>query len=374
MPKKSMLMWEETLFRDPDVFEIDYIPDQFNYRENQMRELAFLLRPGIRGGRPLNSVIKGPPGTGKTTSVKKIFSDIGEVESKMIPIHINCQIENTRFSILSEIYKTLAGHNPSAAGNSFKRVYESIAQTMIQQDRVVIVALDDANYLLYENELNKILYLLLRSHETYPGTRIGVVVIISDMEVDLSREMDIRVTSVFSGTEIYFPPYSESEVYQILRERVLQGLYPGVLSDEMLRLIATHTMSSGDLRVGIDMLKRATLNAEMAAEREISREHIREAYKVSRYVHLQYSIKSLSKEEKEVLKTITIASQSDEALTSGEVYQKIKDTTKMGYTTFYTIIQKLDGLRLLNLQYKDGRGRTRMINVRYEPEKILLYI
>jgi len=62
MPKKSMLMWDETLFRDPDVFEIDYIPDQFNYRENQMRELSFLLKPGIRGGRPLNAIIKGTPG------------------------------------------------------------------------------------------------------------------------------------------------------------------------------------------------------------------------------------------------------------------------------------------------------------------------
>jgi len=37
MTLKNMLMWDETLFRDPDVFEIDYIPDQFNYRESQMR-------------------------------------------------------------------------------------------------------------------------------------------------------------------------------------------------------------------------------------------------------------------------------------------------------------------------------------------------
>jgi cell division control protein 6 len=55
-------MWDETLFRDPDVFEIDYIPDQFLYRESQMRELAFLIRPGTKGSRPLNAILKGTPG------------------------------------------------------------------------------------------------------------------------------------------------------------------------------------------------------------------------------------------------------------------------------------------------------------------------
>lgn len=369
-----MLMWDETLFRDPDVFEIDYIPDQFNYRENQMRELSFLLRPGLRGGRPLNAVIRGPPGTGKTTSVRKIFSDIEEIESQMLTIQINCQIENTRFSILSEIYKRLAGHTPSAAGNSFKRVFESIAQAMLDQDRVVVVALDDANYLMYEAELNKILYLLLRSHEAYPGTRIGVVVIISDMDVDLSREIDSRVRSVFSPTEVYFPPYSEPEIYHILRERVLQGLYPGVLSDELLKLVAAHTMATGDLRVGIDMLKRATLNAEMAAEREIGREHIKAAYKVSKYVHLQHSLKSLGKDEKDIIRIIAEESKTEEQLTTGKVFETVKSQTGIGYTTFYEIIQKLDSLRLLNLQYKEGRGRTRLINLRYDPDKILLYL
>ncbi len=374
MPSRSMLMWDETLFRDPDVFEIDYIPDQFNYRENQMREMAYLLRPGLKGGRPLNAIVKGTPGTGKTTSVKKLFADIDEMNSKMIPVHLNCQMENTRFGVLSQIYRALTGHNPSAAGNSFKRVYEAIAQTMIDQDRVIVVALDDANYLLYENELNKILYLLLRSHETFPGTRIGVLVIVSDMDVDMSRELDIRVTSVFAPTEIYFPPYSEAEVFQILKERVMQGLYPGVLSDDLLELVVTHTMTSGDMRVGIDLLKRATLAAEHDAERAISRDHISGAYRISRYIHLQYSIRSLSKDEKTVLKIITEASDGDSQLTTGDIYPAVKKQVKVGYTTYYEIIQKLDALRLINLQFRDGRGRTRLINLRYEPDKVLSYL
>jgi len=374
MTLKSMLMWDETLFRDQDIFEIDYIPDQFNYRDNQMRELAFLLRPGIKGGRPLNAILKGTPGTGKTTSVKKIFADIGDIQSKMIPVHINCQVENTRFMILSQIYRKIAGHNPSAAGNSYKRVLDSIAEILLAEDRVLLIALDDANYLLFENELNKVLYLLLRSHETYPGTRIGVMVIISDVEVDLSRELDIRVTSVFSPTEVYFPPYSVEETFQILKERVMQGLYPGVLSDALLDEVVDHTLRSGDMRVGIDMIKRAALNAENDAKLEIGQEHIHEAYKVSRFLHLKYSLHSLRREEKDVLRLLVELSRDDEQLTSGEVYTVVKKKLKLGYTIYYEALRKLDGLRLINLQYRDGRGRTRLINLRYDPDKILLYL
>ncbi|PWR70053.1 ORC1-type DNA replication protein [Methanospirillum stamsii] len=374
MTLKNMLMWDETLFRDPDIFEIDYIPDQFNYREGQMRELAFLLRPGIKGSRPLNALLKGTPGTGKTTSVRKIFSDIRDIPSKMIPIHINCQVENSRFMILSQIYRQIKGHNPSAAGNSYKRVLDSIAEILLAEDRVLLVALDDANYLLFENELNKVLYLLLRSHETYPGTRIGVMVIISDMDVDLSRELDVRVTSVFSPTEVYFPPYSHDETFQILKERVMQGLYPGVLSEALLEVVVDHTLRTGDMRVGIDMIKRATMNAEKDAMREISQEHIHEAYKISRFLHLKYSVLSLRREEKELLKILIELSQSDEQLTSGEVYLIVKKKLKLGYTVYYEALRKLDNLRLINLQFRDGRGRTRLINLRYDPDKIKLYL
>lgn len=367
-------MWDETLFRDPDIFEIDYIPDQFNYRENQMRELAFLLRPGIKGGRPLNAVLKGLPGTGKTTSVRKIFTDIDEMSSKMLTVHVNCQIDNTRYAILSQIYRSLTGHTPSAAGNSFKRVFESIAKAMLDQERVIVVALDDANYLLFENELNKILYILLRSHETFPGTRIGVITIISDPDVDLSRQLDIRVTSVFAPSEIYFPPYSEDEIYDILKERVMQGLYPGVLSEEMLRLVVSHTMASGDMRVGINLLKRATLIAENNAERNISKDAIREAYQVSKYLHLQFSVKSLKKEEKEVLRILAEVSGSEEQLTTGDIFEPVKQKLKIGYTRYYEIIQKLDAMRLINLQFREGRGRTRLINLRYDPKKIISYL
>ena len=372
--KKNLLMWDETLFRDPEVLEIDYVPEQFEFRDAQMRELAFQIRPGLRGGRPLNTVCKGLPGTGKTTSIRKLFAEIEETTKKLVPVYINCQIDNTKFAILSQIYKKLAGHLPPSSGTSFKQVFDAVARILIKDEIVLIVALDDANYLLYENEINKVLYTLLRSHETYEGTRIGVMVIVSDLDVDLSRAVDARVASVFRPTEIYFPPYENAEIQEIMKARVTQGLFPGVLSEELLNLVVKQTQKSGDLRVGIDLLKRASLSAERAARRSIEREDICGAYEISKYLHLSYTIKTLNDEERLILKSFAERSAKEHDMNAGDVYKSLKETLSIGYTRFYEIVKKMDGMRLINLQYRDGKGRTRIITLRYDPVKVLEYL
>ena len=204
--------------------------------------------------------------------------------------------------------------------------------------------------------------------------RIGVIVIISDLDVDLSREVDARVSSVFRPTESYFPPYSENEVREIIRERVLQGLYPGVLGDAMFDLVVGQTMKSGDLRVGIDLLKRAVLNAEKHARRVIDREDICGAYSVSKYLHLSYSLKTLKEEEKQLLRTLAVRSGEGVEMNAGEVYKAVKETMGIGYTRFYEMIKKFDAMRLVNLQYRDGKGRTRLISLRYDPARVLSYL
>jgi len=372
--KKNLLMWDETLFRDPEVLEIDYVPEQFEFRDTQMRELAFQIRPGLRGGRPLNTVCKGLPGTGKTTSIRKLFTEIEDTTKKLVPVYINCQIDNTKFAIISQIYKKLAGHLPPSSGTSFKQVFDAVARILIKEEIVLLVALDDANYLLYENEINKVLYTLLRSHETYEGTRIGVIVIVSDLDVDFTRAVDARVASVFRPAEIYFPPYDNAEIQEIMKARVMQGLFQGVLSEELLNLVVEQTLKSGDLRVGIDLLKRAALSAERAARHTIEREDICGAYEVSKYLHLSYTLKTLKDEERLILKSFAERSAKENEMNAGDVYKSIRKSLSIGYTRFYEIIKKMDGMRLINLQYRDGKGRTRIITLRYDPAKVLEYL
>jgi cell division control protein 6 len=148
-------------------------------------------------------------------------------------------------------------------------------------------------------------------------------------------------------------------------------LYPGVLSEELLDLAVDQTMKSGDLRVGIDLLKRAGLQAEHDARRKIEREDICKAYEISRYLHLDFTLRILREEEKRVLATLAELSKEEKEMTAGEVYKTLKDAVPIGYTKFYEIVSKLDAMRLINLQYRSGRGRTRIITLRYDPDRIV---
>lgn len=369
--KRQLLKWDETLFRDPEVFDPDFVPEQFNFREEQTRELAFQLRPGLHGARPMNTVCRGLPGTGKTTTVRKLFNEIEETTKSLVPVYINCQIDNTTFGIISEVYHRLSGHLPRASGTSTKKVFDAVARILEREHRVLVVALDDANYLLYENELNRVLYSLLRTHEVYPGTKIGVVVILSDLAVNLAERLDARVHSIFCPGEVYFPPYSSAEVEEILDARARQGFYPNVLSPEMLSLVVDQTMKGADLRVGIDLLKRAGIAAEMEGRRRIEEKDVLRAYTASRFLHLDAVIRTLDADERGVLDRIARASAERDEITSGELFDEIRDELGLRYTRYYEIVTKLEAMRLVDITFRAGRGRTRTVNLRYEPERIL---
>jgi len=365
--KPDMLLWEETIFRDRDIFELDHLPEHFLHRESQMNSLKFCIRPALQGGRPVNALCLGPPGTGKTTALIKLFGEIEAHTSRVVPVHVNCQMDSTRYSVFYQIYKKLFGHAPPSSGISFKRIFERVAEASVEQDKVLVVALDDINYLFHEREIDHVLYSLLRAHETCPKARMGVIGVIS--ELSFSYVLDPRVVSVFQPEEVLFPLYSRSQIRDILGRRAQIGYYPGVMSEQVLEAVVDGAEKAGDLRVGIDLLKRAGLAAEKRASKSISEEDVAASLDSSRLVHLSFALKSLKEDELVVLR---LAAESP-SMRAGEIYARFQERTGAGYTRFHEILNKLDSIRLINSDFTGAgeRGRSRVISLRYDPDEIL---
>ncbi len=100
---KRLLRADQTLFRDPDVFDFAYMPDHLHHRDAPLRALAFLLQ----GAGPRNAVLRGPPGTGKTTTVRRAFS---ELTGGFIPVYVNCRQNHTPLAVYRCIAKDLLGY------------------------------------------------------------------------------------------------------------------------------------------------------------------------------------------------------------------------------------------------------------------------
>ena len=364
---EEMLSWDETVFRDEHVFEIDYLPDAFHHRTSQLESLKYALRPAVRGSRPLNTLIQGPPGTGKTTAVQKLFGELGG-ETDVQTVRVNCQVDSTRYAVFSRLFEGIFDYEPPSSGISFKKLFGQLTERLVDDEDVLVVALDDVNYLFYENEASDTLGSLLRAHETHSGVKIGVIVVSSDLSLDVIDEIDTRVQSVFRPEEIYFPRYAVDEIRSILRERADRGFHEGVLDDAELERVAELTADSGDLRVGIDLLRRAGLHAEMRASRTIADEDIEAAYEKSKHVHLSRSLRGLSDSERSLLEVVI----DHDGQRAGEIYEAFAETTGLGYTRYTELVNKLDQLGVIAAQYADvdGRGRSRELSLEYEPQAI----
>jgi len=367
-PDEGMLSWDETVFRDEHVFEIDYVPETFAHRETQLESLKYALRPAVRGSRPLNTMVRGPPGTGKTTAVQKLFGELG-AQTDVRTVRVNCQVDSTRYAVFSRVFEHIFEYEPPASGISFKKLFGQITDRLVEDDEVLAVALDDVNYLFYENEASDTLYSLLRAHEAHSGARIGVVVVSSDLSLDVIEELDGRVQSVFRPEEVYFPVYGVDEIVDILRERVERGFHDGVVGAPELDRVAERTAESGDIRVGIDLLRRAGLHAEMRASRTVEPEDVDAAYEKSKYVHLSRSLRGLSDRERELVAVIA-EHDGDRA---GEVYEAFHEETGLGYTRYSEIVNKLDQLGVVEAAYADveGRGRSRSLSLAYDTDAVL---
>ena len=366
-PDEGMLSWDESVFRDEHVFEIDYVPETFEHRETQLESLKYALRPAVRGSRPLNTMIRGPPGTGKTTAVQKLFGELG-AQTDVRTVRVNCQVDSTRYAVFSRVFEHIFEYEPPASGISFKKLFGQITDRLVEDDEVLAVALDDVNYLFYENEASDTLYSLLRAHEAHSGARIGVVVVSSDLSLDVIDELDGRVQSVFRPEEVYFPVYDVDEIVDILRERVKRGFHDGVVGAPELDRVAERTAESGDIRVGIDLLRRAGLHAEMRASRTVGTEDIETAYEKSKHVHLSRSLRGLSDRERELVSVIA-EHDGDRA---GEVYEAFHEETGLGYTRYSEIVNKLDQLGVVDTAYADveGRGRSRSLSLAYDADAV----
>jgi len=349
--KKDMLFFDETLFMNPEVFDFDYVPEEFMFRMEQMQEIASCLRPAINKKRPVNCMLNGAPSTGKTTSIKKIFEEM-DGYNHIVKIHLNCRVYNTTFRVYSEIHKKIFGYTLPESGVSVTSIYQKIFDYLTNEKKILIISLDDCVFL---EDCDEVIYQLSRASEVFEGVKVGLIAVLSEKEKYIIED---KAESVFRPMIIDYSSYNEDEVFDILKVRAEIGFYRGVIDEEVLRNIAEYSIEK-DLRFGLELLRQSGIEAENKSNKKILKQHVKNAFNKICKIDKDLGKQELNEKEKIVLQIL-----SSNRYGSGDLYELFGKKIKISYSSFYRLIDKMSKKKLISVEEKegkDGKGRTRII-------------
>jgi len=348
-----------SIFADEEVLSPDYIPAVLIHRERQMRQLHYSLRPATRGQKPIDCFVLGPPSTGKTTAVKLVFRQLQDFDN-IVTCYVNCQIVKKTQQILSIVYESLHGRRPPTHGVPFDRLFDRIFQKLLDEEKVLIVALDDINFVVSDKTLNEMLYTFLRCHEMVDGIRIGIIAIATDLK--LKARLDPRLLYVQSE-DIMFPPYDFDEIRDILNERI-KWAFRCKFTDEALNRIYELTYENKDLRYGLKLLRLSGIIAEEKSKNRVELEDVIEAVEEAEIVMIEKLLGALNTRERLLIKVLyEMGGEAD----STDLYLKLSEKIDLGDTLFKNIVRRLEHVRMIDTYYtRKGKGRGRIILLRHK--------
>ncbi len=347
---EGILWHNQTLFKNPEIFDFAYLPESFNYRNSQLQALASSIKPLLSNLKPSNCLIKGETATGKTTAIKIIFKEAEQQTDSIIFCHINAGLYSLQSSFFSELHKKIIGFSPPSSGIPLKQIYDSIFKKLQKEKKSLILAIDDS---LYLENLNKMVYEILRANEAF-SVKTSVWLVVNEKE---SINLDNKSSSVFSPQYILFPKYTQEELFSILKTRADYGLYKNIISLELLKKIAEHT-SQKDLRFGIELLKNTVIEAENQSKKIVDVSHLDKALK-----NLSITKEAEKKQDDEIESHIlSILNKSE--FSSGELFAELNKEIKTNYTKFYRSINKLSKKGNIVLKEISDKGKTRLVSLK----------
>jgi orc1/cdc6 family replication initiation protein len=271
---------------DARVLTADYLPNKMVHRDNERHEIARNLRPLLNDGEPLNMLIHGKPGTGKTAMAKYVVQELKKEKFVKSP-YVNCFSQKSRFEIFYELLNKKA--TVPRDGTSTEKVVEKFDEKV--RKNPTIITIDEVDQIADDD----ILFELSRFKKA------GVILIANNPNI--LAHFDERIRSRFSGLKkIRFKRYTSEELFDILQDRKEYGLYPDSIEKPQLKMIAEN--SGGDARVAVNSLRLAAQDAENQGAEKITEDIINSSVSDAHDETKLTSLERLNRHQKAVYKVL----------------------------------------------------------------------
>ncbi|MFH1752340.1 MAG: AAA family ATPase [archaeon] len=363
MPKNLFAVSDDfAIFDKEELLYPDFVPEKLPFRDNEVELIVHSLKPVTLGRKPVNLLLYGGTGVGKTVVAKYILRELEEFSDRAKPVFVNCMELKSRHSVLFKIANSLGIVVPRQ-GVSSMEVFERFSSELNKLELIPVIVLDEADVLLSTSDGSKLLYDLLKINES-TQKRLGLILISNDLT--FLSILDPRVKSRLNEQSIFFEPYSVQQLKEILSHRSSKAFLPDALSKDVLGLAAAHAFRlGGDARVAIECLWKAGKLAEKHSEKNVTVNHLNEAINLVDNTYWVRKISYLSESEKQVLMVF-----DSKPMASGKAFKKYseKQAVALKERAFRFTLSKLQSLNLVSSEIQRGgkKGATRLVSLNFD--------
>ncbi|MEK6847765.1 MAG: orc1/cdc6 family replication initiation protein [Nanoarchaeota archaeon] len=366
------------IFKDKSLLQSNYRPGEIPHREEQIKQVASILAPVLRGEKTSNLFLYGKTGTGKTLSILYVKDELLKRAKKDSGFnlrieYINCKLKkvsDTEYRILAEMIKKLGGSVPNT-GLPTETVYSKFIELIDKEKQFLVLILDEIDQAVKKIS-SDFLYNLTRLNSELSKTQICLVGISNDLT--FLEGLDPRVRSSLSEEEIVFPPYNAIQLQEILNRRAEGAFKEKVIQEGVVaKCAALAAREHGDARRALDLLRIAGEIAERDHSKKILMKHLDEANtKIERDKILDV-IRTEPKQFQYVLHSIITLAEKNKGspVFTGDVYNFYEEVCLKNKAEILTqrrvsdIVQEFDMLGIINVRVisKGRGGRMREIKL-----------
>ncbi|EDV59672.1 origin recognition complex subunit 1 [Drosophila erecta] len=272
LPVKDSSKSELQLAREQ--LHVSVVPKSLPCREREFENIYAFLEGKIQDQCGGCMYVSGVPGTGKTATVTGVIRTLQKLATQNeLPAFEYLEINGMRLTeprqAYVQIYKQLTGKTVS--WEQAHALLEKRFTTPAPRRVTTVLLVDELDILC--NRRQDVVYNLL-DWPTKSAAKLVVVTIANTMDLP-ERLLMGKVTSRLGLTRLTFQPYSHKQLQEIVTAR-LGG--SEAFKGEAVQLVARKVAAvSGDARRALDICRRATEIADMAAVKCVTMLHVQQA-------------------------------------------------------------------------------------------------